>query len=47
VKKKRKKITFAEYNKKIEKIIALGKPVSDTLIDLLDEAAKYEIRDIK
>jgi hypothetical protein len=40
---KRKEISISKYNKIMEKIIAKGKPVSDTLIELLEEAGKYDI----
>jgi len=39
-----KKIYIEEYNKKMDKIIAKGLSVEDTLIELLEEAAKYEIK---
>jgi hypothetical protein len=42
--KKRKKITMERYNKIMNKIIKMGKPVSDTLIEMLDEAFKYTIK---
>jgi len=32
-----------KYNNLIDKIAKKGKPVSDTLIEMLDEAAKYDI----
>lgn len=34
-----------EYNKKMDKIIAKGLPVADTLILLLEEASKYTIKE--
>uniref|UniRef100_A0A6M3Y1N7 Uncharacterized protein n=1 Tax=viral metagenome TaxID=1070528 RepID=A0A6M3Y1N7_9ZZZZ len=38
-------ISTIEYQKKMNKIIKKGKPVSDTLIEMLDEAGKYEIKE--
>ena len=32
-----------EYNLKMAEIIRIGKPVSDTLIQLLEEAGKYDV----
>ena len=41
---KRKIVTMDEYNKIMDKIIKKDKPVDETLIDLLEEAAKYDIK---
>ena len=41
---KQKKISLHDYNKKIEKIIAMGLPMADTLIAMLDEASRYSIK---
>ena len=41
---KKKKITMKKYSKIMDKIIKMGKPVSDTLIAMLEEASKYEIK---
>lgn len=38
-----KKTTIKEYNRKMDKLIKMGKPVVDTLIDLLEEAKNYKI----
>ena len=38
-----KLISIEEYNKKMDKIIAKGFSVADTLIMLLEEASKYKI----
>ena len=40
----KKKISMSRYNKIMAKIIKKGAPVSDTLISMLDEASKYEIK---
>ena len=40
---KRKVISMKEYNQKMAEIIKMGKPVTDTLVDMLEEAAKYKI----
>lgn len=42
-----KKISMAEYNARMSKIIKMGKPVVDTLCDMLDEASKYDIKGVK
>jgi hypothetical protein len=42
---KRKKISISKYNKIMEKIIAKGLPVPETLIELLEEASKYDLID--
>ena len=42
-KNKRIKISASVYNKIMSKIIAKGSPVADTLIELIEEAAKYHI----
>jgi len=41
---KKKKISIKRYNTIMDNIIKMGKPVSDTLIDLLEEASKYEVK---
>ena len=41
---RRKRISMKEYNLKMARIIKMGKPVSDTLILLLEEAGKYDIK---
>ena len=41
---KLKPITASRYNKKMDKIIALKLPVHETLIQLLEEASKYKIK---
>ena len=38
-------ITASDYNQKMDKIIAKGTNVPDTLIALLNEANKYHIED--
>jgi hypothetical protein len=49
--RKTKKITLTQYGKIMEKIIARNNRkkigISETLIDLLDEASKYEITESK
>ncbi len=40
---KRKEISITQYNKLLAKIIAKGKPVAETLIELLEEAGKYDL----
>ena len=49
MKKKSKQIliTLEEYTKRINAIIDKCQSVSDTLIDLLEEAAKYKIKENK
>ena len=39
----KQKITFQEYNKKMDKFIAKNLPVNDALIAMLEEASKYTI----
>jgi len=39
----RKKISMQKYNKIMSEIIKKGKPVSDTLIEMLEEAGKYKL----
>ena len=41
-----KKITMSKYNDIMSSIIKKGKPVVNTLIDMLEEASKYEIKPI-
>jgi hypothetical protein len=36
-----------EYNLKMAEIIKMGHPVSDTLILLLEEAGKYNLKGVK
>lgn len=47
----KKKISLAQYGKLMEKIIARNNRkkigIFETLIDLLDEASKYEIKESK
>jgi hypothetical protein len=43
----KKKITVEEYNKKMDKIIGKKKPVHLTLIEMLNEASKYELQTSK
>ena len=40
-----KEVTIEQYNKKMDKIIKKNKkkPISETLIELIEEAAKYKI----
>lgn len=38
---KKKKINISKYNKIMEKIVAKGRTVSETLIEMLNEASKY------
>jgi len=45
--KKRKTISIQKYNKIMSEIIKKGKPVSDTLVDMLEEDAKYTIKGVK
>ena len=42
-----KVVSIAEYNKKMKKVMddTKHKPVHETLIDLMYEASKYEIRE--
>ena len=48
---KRKKITLAQYGKIMEKIIAKNNPkqvsLTDTFIELLEAASKYDIEESK
>jgi len=44
-KSKQKTITLREYQEKLDAIIDKGQEVSATLIELLEEAAKYKIGD--
>ena len=37
-------ISMKDYNKKMNEIIKMGKPVSDTLADMLKEANKHTIK---
>jgi hypothetical protein len=41
----RKTISPTEYQKKMDKIIKMRKPVAHTLIEMLEEAGKYNICD--
>ena len=43
-KNKKKSISIDKYNKIMNKIIAMGLPVADSLILMLDEAAKYKVK---
>lgn len=40
-------ITATEYESKMEKVIKKGKPVAETLIEMLEVASKYEIKDVQ
>ena len=44
---KQKNISIDAYNEIMSTIIKKGLPVSDTLIDMLEEAAKYKIIGLK
>ena len=46
-KKTRKLISMTEYNKIMDKIIKKKKSVEDTLIEMLDAASKYNIKESK
>lgn len=37
-------VSIKKYNKIMASIIKKGKPVSDTLIELLEEAGKYNLK---
>ena len=37
------KISIEKYNKIMDSIIKKGRPVSDTLIEMLEEASKYKL----
>ena len=39
-----KTISIKEYSKKMDKIIKMGHPVGDTLVEMLEEAAKYSLK---
>ena len=41
---KQQVITLAEYDKRLGAIIAKQQPVAETLIELLEEAGKYQIK---
>jgi hypothetical protein len=43
MKRKQKLISMTEYNKIMSDIIDKGHPVSDTLIEMLNEASKYQL----
>ena len=45
--KKQKKITMEEYNRIMDKIIKQELPIQEKFISMLNEAAKYEIKDKK
>lgn len=40
---KKRKIDMNSYQRRMDKIIAKGLPVQEALIEMLEEAAKYEI----
>ena len=40
---KQKKISMKKYVKIMDKIIGMGKPMEDTLIEMLEEAGKYRV----
>jgi len=42
--KLKKKISMKRYSEIMSSIIKKGKPVSDTLAEMLEEAAKYTIK---
>ena len=42
-KMKKRRIKMNDYSKKMNKIIKKGRSVPDTLIAMLEEAAKYDI----
>lgn len=44
---KQKVISTKAYVKKMTEIIAKGHPVADTLIELLEEASKYQLKEKK
>ena len=44
--RRRKRISMKEYNSKMAEIIRMGKPVSDTLILMLEEASKYNLKGV-
>ena len=46
-KKVRPVISFKTYLKKMDKIIKKKQPVPDTLIELLEEAAKYDVKETR
>lgn len=41
------RITIKEYNEKMAQVIAMGRPVTDTLIALLEEAGKCTLKGAK
>ena len=41
---KQSKISIEKYNEIMGSIIKKGKPVSDTLIEMLEEAGKYKLQ---
>jgi hypothetical protein len=43
----KKLITMTQYQKEMDKIIAKGLSIEDTLILMLQEASKYEIEELK
>ncbi len=43
MKKNRRTISAKKYQKKMDEIIAMGKPVADTLVEMLEEAGKYNL----
>lgn len=44
---KRKEISISKYNKIMEKIIAKGMTVAETLIEMLETAGRYDLVDDK
>ena len=42
---KKKLISMTEYNSIMSSIIKKGQPVSDTLVEMLEEASKYNIKE--
>lgn len=47
MKNKRKKINSSKYNKIINKLTKIKKPVHEILISMLETASKYDIEDDK
>lgn len=45
INRKRIKISLKEYTSKLDEIISKGHSINDTLIELLEESSKYEIKD--
>lgn len=45
-KMKQKKISMETYTAKMDKIINKQKPIDETLIEMLNEASRYEIKEL-